>query len=84
MPVAGYLFIAGVLLLGVCGFRINVRVLIRLGARHRKRSPDDLLIGYMTAELERIRLKDAVGLEIAGLAIAVATVAVAIQFLKFA
>ena len=66
MPIAGYFFITGVMLCGVCGFRINVRVLRSLGAWQRKRRPDPVS-DFITGELERISLRDTVGIEIAGL-----------------
>jgi hypothetical protein len=67
---AGYFFIAGVMLMLVCGLRINVRVLRTLGAWHRKRKPDPFN-DFITGELERLRLRDTVGLEIAGLAVGI-------------
>lgn len=79
---AACLFVAGCFLLMVCGFRINVRVLRRLGARTRKRRPDDLVTSYITGELERIRLKDTIGLEIAGIAVGVLLSAVAIAIFE--
>ena len=82
MPIAGYFFIAGVLLAMICGLRINVRVLRRMGAWQRTRKSHPVS-DYITSELERIRLSNTVGFEIAGLGIALATIAFAIQFLNF-
>jgi hypothetical protein len=70
VPIAGYFFIGGVMLMLVCGLRINVRVLRTLGAWHRKRKPDPFN-DFITGELERIRLRDTVGLEVAGLAVGI-------------
>ena len=58
------------MLSNVCGFRTNVRILRTLGAWQRKRKPDPLN-DYITGELERIRLRDTVGVEIAGLAVGI-------------
>ena len=80
VPFAGYFFIAGVMLMLVCGLRINVRVLRTLGAWHRKRKPDPFN-DFITGELERIRLRDTVGLEIAGLAVGTLMTMSAISFL---
>ena len=79
VPIADYLFIAGILLFGVCGLRINVRVLRFLGARGRNRDP---VTDFITGELERIKLRDTVVLELIGLAVGLGMIFVAIQFLK--
>jgi len=80
VPIAGYFFIAGVMLMLVCGLRINVRVLRTMGAWQRKRRPDPVT-DFITGELERIRLRDTVGLEIAGLAVGILMTMGAISFL---
>jgi hypothetical protein len=79
VPIADYLFIAGVLLFGLCGLRINVRVLRFLGARARGRDP---VTDFITGELERIKLRDTVGLEIIGLAAGLGMTLIAVQFLR--
>jgi hypothetical protein len=70
LPIADYFAIADILLSGICGLRINVRVLRSLGARQRKRRPDPVS-DFIAGELERIRLRDTVGLEIAGFAVGI-------------
>ena len=81
VPIAGYFFFAGVMLSLVCGFRINVRVLRTMGAWQRKRRPDPLS-DCMTSFLEEIKLRDTVGLEIAGLAVGILMTMGAITFLN--
>ena len=76
---AAYFFIAGVLLCMVCGLRLNVRVLRKLGAWQPGRHP---ITDYITGELERIRLRDTVGSEIAGLVVGLIAIAFAIPFLQ--
>ena len=80
MPIAGYVFIGGVILSGVCGFRINVRVLRTVGAWQRKRRPNPLS-DLVTSILEEMKLKDTMGLEIAGLAFGILMWMGAIPFL---
>ena len=78
MPAAVYLFFAGILLGLLCGFRINVRAFQWMDARWPRNRPSwdptHLILG--------LRLKDTLGWEIAGLAIALVAITVAIQFLK--
>jgi hypothetical protein len=81
VPIAGYFFFAGVILGLVCGFRINVRALRTVGAWQRKRRPNPLS-DSMTSLLEKIKLRDTVGLEIAGFAVAVLMCMGAISFLN--
>jgi hypothetical protein len=81
VSIAGYFFFAGVILGLVCGFRINVRALRTVGAWQRKRRPNPLS-DSMTSLLEKIKLRDTVGLEIAGFAVAVLMCMGAISFLN--
>jgi hypothetical protein len=78
VPIAGYFFIAGCVLGGVCGFRINVRIMKWMEARRPWNRPSwdptHLILG--------IQLRDTLALEVGGFGIAITTLAVAIQFLK--
>jgi hypothetical protein len=78
VPIAGYFFIAGCVLGGVCGFRINVRIMrwmeFRRPSKRPSWDPTHLILG--------IQLRDTLAWEIAGFVIAITTVAVAIHFLK--
>jgi hypothetical protein len=77
VPIAVYFFIAGFMLSFVCAFRINVRALRTMGAWQRKRKPDPLR-DWMTS----IKLRDTLGLEIAGLAVGFLMCMGAISFLN--
>src|SRR5262245_18393896 len=55
------------LLMVVCGFRINVRFM-RVLSRHGADYP---VPRYLARQLERIRLKDTVGSEIAGMVVGI-------------
>ena len=80
VPIAYYFFLVGVVLSGICVLRINVRILRTVGAWQRKRRPDPLC-DSMTSFLEEIKLKDTVGLEIAGIAVGILMWMGAIPFL---
>jgi hypothetical protein len=80
-PIAVYLFVFGVLLCGVSAFRINVRILRILGAWQRNRKPDPIN-DFITGVLERIELRNTIGLEVAGFTVGLGMVAVAIHFFK--
>ena len=78
MPLAGYFFIAGVVLGGICGLRISVRVVQWIDAMRRWDRPS----WDPTHLILRVQLRNTFALEIIGFVIAQITVAVADRFLK--
>jgi hypothetical protein len=77
---APFLFLAGCWLGVICGFRINVRVFQAVESwrptRRPKWDPTHIILG--------IRLRNTLVLEIVGLTVALAAIAIAIPILKSA
>jgi len=78
MPIAAYFFFAGCVLGLVCGFRVNVRMFKWMEARRPWPRPSWDPMHLILS----IELRSTLGLEIAGFAVAIITVIVAIQYLK--